>query len=60
LTQLEELGKQAVGKASDVMTTVYKDAKKLASKPFEVLSNPLTMIAISIAGVASIMVLTRV
>jgi len=49
-----------VGKASDVVTTVYSDAKGLASKPFEVLSNPFTMIAFGIAGIAGIMILTKV
>jgi len=56
-------GKQVVGKGSDVVTTVYKDAKGLASKPFEVLSNPFTMIAVGIAGIAGIagiMILTKV
>jgi len=57
---LVNVGKQVVGKASDVVTTVYADTKGLASKPFEVLSNPFTMIAIGIAGIASIMILTKV
>jgi len=43
------VGKQVVGKANDVVTTVYTDAKGLASKPFEFLSNPFTMIAVGIA-----------
>jgi len=49
-----------VGKASDVVTTVYKDAKGLATKPFEVLNNPFTIMAVNITGGAAIMVLTRV
>jgi hypothetical protein len=57
---LVDVGKQVVGKASDVVTTVYSDAKGLASKPFEVLSNPFTMIAVGIAGIAGIMILTKV
>jgi len=57
---LVNVGKQVVGKASDVVTTVYTDAKGLASKPFEVLSNPFTMIAIGIVGIAGIMILTKV
>jgi len=57
---LVDVGKQIVGKASDVVTTVYSDAKGLASKPFEVLSNPFTMIAVGIAGIAGIMILTKV
>jgi len=56
---LVDVGKQIVGKVSDVVTTVYSDAKGLASKPFEVLSNPFTMIAVGIAGIASIMILTK-
>jgi len=35
---LVNVGKQVVGKTSDVVTTVYTDAKGLPSKPFEVLS----------------------
>jgi len=57
---LVNIGKQVVGKASDVLTTVYADAKGLASTPFEVPSNPFTMIAIGIAGIASIMILKKV
>jgi len=57
---LVNVGKQVAGKAKDVVTIVYKDAKGLAGKPFEVLSNPFRMIAVSIAEVAAIMVLTRV
>jgi len=57
---LVDVGKQVVGKASDVVTTVYSDAKGLASKPFEVLSNPFTMIAVGIAGIAGIMIITKV
>jgi len=57
---LVDIGKQVIGKASDVVNTVYSDAKGLALKPFEVLSNPFTMIAVSIAGIASIMILTKV
>jgi len=57
---LVNVGKQVVGKASDVVTTVYKDSKGLASKPFEVLSNPFTMIAVDIAGIVGIMILKKV
>jgi len=57
---LVNVGKQVVGKASDVVTTVYADTKGLASKPFEVLSNPFTMVAVGIVGIAGIMILTKV
>jgi len=41
-------------KAEDVAKTLYNDAKDLMHQPFQVLSNPLTMAAVGIGGIAVI------
>jgi len=46
-------------KAEDVAKTLYNDAKDLVHQPFQVLSNPLTMVAVGIGGIAVIYGLTK-
>jgi len=46
-------------KAEDVTKTLYNDAKDLVHQPFQVLSNPLTMAAVGIGGIAVIYGLTK-
>jgi len=60
-------GAKAIGKAApivyhkaeDVAKTLYNDAKDLVHQPFQVLSNPLTMAAVGIGGIAVIYNLTK-
>jgi len=65
VTDLVKLGAKAIGKAApivyhksqlakDVAKTLYNDAKDLVHQPFQVLSNPLTMAAVGIGGIAVI------
>jgi len=61
------LGAKAIGKAAlivyhkaeDITKTLYNDAKDLVHQPFQVLSNPLTMAAVGIGGIAVIYCLTK-
>jgi hypothetical protein len=62
VTKLVKLGAKAIGKAApivyhkakDVAKTLYNDAKDLVHRPFQVLSNPLTMAAVGTGGIAVI------
>jgi len=47
-------------KAEDVAKTLYNDTKDLMHQMFQVLSNPLTMAAVGIGGIAVIYGLTKV
>jgi len=68
VTDLVKSGAKAIGKAvpivyhkaKDVAKTLYNDAKDIVHQPFQVLSNPLTMTAVGIGGIAVIYVLTKV
>jgi len=46
-------------KAEDITKTLYNDAKDLVHQPFQVLSKPLTMVAVGIGGIAVIYALTK-
>jgi len=67
VTDLVKLGAKAIGKAvpivyhkaEDVTKTLYNDTKELVHQPFQVLSNPLTMAAVDIGGIAVIYGLTK-
>jgi len=67
VTNLVKSGAKAIGKAApivyhkdeDVAKTLYNDAKDLKHQPFQVLSNPLTMAAVGIGGIAVIYGLTK-
>jgi len=67
VTDLVKSGAKAIGKATpviyhkaeDVAKTLYNDAKDLVHQPFQVLSNPLTMAAVGIGGIATIYALTK-
>jgi len=56
VTDLVKLGAKAIGKAAPI---VYHKAKDLVHQPFQVLSNPLTMAAVGIGGIAVIYSLTK-
>jgi len=66
VTDLVKLGAKAIGKAvpivyhkaEDVAKTLY-NAKDLVHQPFQVLSNPLTMVAVGMGGIAVIYGLTK-
>jgi len=68
VTNLVKSGAKAIGKAApivyhkaeDVAKRLYNDAKDLVHQPFQVLSNPLTMAAVGIGGIAVIYGLTKV
>jgi hypothetical protein len=47
-------------KVEDVAQTIYNDANNIAHQPFQVLSNPLTMAAMGIGGIAVIYGLTKI
>jgi len=47
-------------KAEDITKTLYNDTKDLVHQLFQVLSNPLTMAAVGISGIAVIYGLTKV
>ena len=67
VTDVVKSGAKAIGKAvpvvahkvEDITKTLYNDAKDLAHQPFQVLSNPITMIAVGIGGVAVIYGLSK-
>jgi len=67
VTNLVKSGAKVIGKAApivyhkakDVAKTLYNDAKALVHQPFQVLSNPLTMAAVGIGGIAVIYGLTK-
>jgi len=67
VTDLVKLGAKVIGKAvpivyhraEDIAKTLYNDAKDLVHHPFQVLSNPLTMAAVGIGGIAVIYSLTK-
>jgi len=67
VTDLVKSGAKAIAKAEpivyhkaeDVAKTLYNDAKDLMHQPFQVLSNPLTMAAVGIGGIAVIYGLTK-
>jgi len=67
VTNLVKSGAKAIGKAApivyhkaeDVAKTLYNNTKDLVHQPFQVLSNPLTMAAVGIGGIAVIYGLTK-
>jgi len=67
VTNLVKSGTKAIGKAApiiyhkakDITKTLYNNAKDLMHQPFQVLSNPLTMAAVAIGGIAVIYSLTK-
>jgi len=67
VTDLVKSAAKAIGKATpivyhkaeDMAKTLYNDAKDLVHQQFQVLSNPLTMAAVGIGGIAVIYGLTK-
>jgi len=67
VSDLVKSGAKAIGKAApiiyhkaeDITKTLYNDTKDLMYQPFQVLSNPLTMVAVGIGGIAVIYALTK-
>lgn len=50
---------KVINKGEDIAKTIYNDAKDFANKPFQLLSNPITMITLGIGGIAAIMLLSK-